>query len=97
VPLSRKAKDGIARTVLSIVLLTSTAARKAGLGQKPFLSHLRHLPMDGLDIGPGCAQEDLMVAVSNETVQETHHQLAPRRRAAVLGPRGGGTTRRRGL
>ena len=36
-----------------------------------------------------------MVAVSSETVQGTHHQLAPRLRAAVLGPRGGGTTRRR--
>jgi len=60
----------------------------------PFLPHLRHLPMDGLDNGPGRAQEDLMVAVSSETVQGTHHQLAPRLRAAVLGPRGGGTTRR---
>ena len=96
-PLSRKAKGGIARTVLSIVLLTSTAARKAGLGQRPLLPHLRHLPMDGLDIGLGRTQEDLMVAVSSETVQGTHHQLAPRLRAAVLGPRGGGTTRRRGL
>jgi len=53
--------------------------------------------MDGLDIGLGRTQEDLMVAVSSETVQGTHHQLAPRLRAAVLGPRGGGTTRRRGL
>src|SRR5580700_9673499 len=51
--------------------------------------------MDGLDIGPGRAQEDLMAAVSSEAVPGAHHQLAQRLRAAVLGPRGGGTTRRR--
>src|SRR5580700_609597 len=51
--------------------------------------------MDGLDIGPGRAQEDLMAAVSSEGTPEAHHQLAERLRAAVLGPRGGGTTRRR--
>jgi glycosyltransferase 2 family protein len=51
--------------------------------------------MDGLDIGPGRAQEDLMAAVSSEAVPGARHQLAQRLRAAVLGPRGGGTTRRR--
>src|SRR5580704_9723406 len=51
--------------------------------------------MDGLDIGPGRAQEDLMAAVSSEAVPGAHHQLAQRLRAAVLGPRGGGTSRRR--
>src|SRR5579872_6806325 len=51
--------------------------------------------MDGLDIGPGRAQEDLMAAVSSEAAPGARHQLAQRLRAAVLGPRGGGTTRRR--
>src|SRR5579864_3660807 len=51
--------------------------------------------MDGLDIGPGRAQEDLMAAVSSEAVPGARHQLAQRLRAAVPGPRGGGTTRRR--
>jgi len=50
--------------------------------------------MDGLDIGPGRAQEDLMAAVSSEAVPGARHQLAQRLRA-VLEPRGGGTTRRR--
>ena len=36
-----------------------------------------------------------MAAVTSEGVPGTHHQLAARLRAAVLGPRGGGTTRRR--
>ena len=45
-------------------------------------------------MGPG-AQEDLMAAVSSEAVPGARHQLAQRLRAAVLGPRGGGTTRRR--
>ena len=36
-----------------------------------------------------------MAAVASEGVQGAHHRLAPRLRAAVLGPRGGGTTRRR--
>jgi uncharacterized protein (TIRG00374 family) len=36
-----------------------------------------------------------MTAVTSEGVPGAHHQLAGRLRAAVLGPRGGGTTRRR--
>jgi uncharacterized protein (TIRG00374 family) len=36
-----------------------------------------------------------MAAVTSEGVPEARHQLAERLRAAVLGPRGGGTTRRR--
>ena len=36
-----------------------------------------------------------MAAVTSEGVPGAHHQLAARLRAAVLGPRGGGTTRRR--
>ena len=36
-----------------------------------------------------------MAAVTSEGVPGTHDQLAARLRAAVLGPRGGGTTRRR--
>lgn len=36
-----------------------------------------------------------MAAVSSEAVPAARHQLAQRLRAAVLGPRGGGTTRRR--
>jgi len=36
-----------------------------------------------------------MAAVTSEGVTGAHHQLTPRLRAAVLGPRGGGTTRRR--
>ena len=36
-----------------------------------------------------------MAAVSSEAVPGARHQLAQRLRAAVLGPRGGGTTRRR--
>jgi glycosyltransferase 2 family protein len=36
-----------------------------------------------------------MTAVASEGVPETHHRLQRRLRAAVLGPRGGGTTRRR--
>ena len=36
-----------------------------------------------------------MAAVTGEGVRGAHHQLAARLRAAVLGPRGGGTTRRR--
>ena len=34
-----------------------------------------------------------MAAVTSEGAPEAHHQLAERLRAAVLGPRGGGTTR----
>jgi hypothetical protein len=51
--------------------------------------------MDGLDMGPGRAQEDLMVAASSEAVPGARYQLTDRLRAAVLGPQGGGTTRRR--
>ncbi|HLK72091.1 MAG TPA: lysylphosphatidylglycerol synthase transmembrane domain-containing protein [Streptosporangiaceae bacterium] len=40
-------------------------------------------------------QEDLMTTVASEGVPETRHQLQRRLRATVLGPRGGGTTRRR--
>ena len=36
-----------------------------------------------------------MAAETSEGVPGGHHQLAERLRAAVLGPRGGGTTRRR--
>jgi uncharacterized protein (TIRG00374 family) len=36
-----------------------------------------------------------MTAVADSDVPQARHQLAPRLRAAVLGPRGGGTTRRR--
>src|SRR5439155_15121430 len=36
-----------------------------------------------------------MATVTGEGVPAAHHQLAERLRAAVLGPRGGGTTRRR--
>src|SRR5215467_9950011 len=36
-----------------------------------------------------------MTAVASEGVPETRHRLQRRLRAAVLGPRGGGTTRRR--
>ena len=36
-----------------------------------------------------------MTAVASEDVPETRHRLQGRLRAAVLGPRGGGTTRRR--
>jgi uncharacterized protein (TIRG00374 family) len=36
-----------------------------------------------------------MTAVASSDVPQARHQLAPRLRAAVLGPRGGGTTRRR--
>jgi hypothetical protein len=36
-----------------------------------------------------------MAAVASEGAAGAHHRLAPRLRAAVLGPRGGGTTRRR--
>ena len=36
-----------------------------------------------------------MAAVTSEGVPGAHHRLAERLRAAVLGPRGGGTTRRR--
>ena len=36
-----------------------------------------------------------MAAVTSEGAPGAHHQLAERLRAAVLGPRGGGTTRRR--
>ena len=35
-----------------------------------------------------------MAAVTSEGVPGAHHQLAERLRAAVLGPRGGGTARR---
>ena len=41
------------------------------------------------------AQEDLGAAVRSEAVPGARHQLAQRLRSAVLGPRGGGTTRRR--
>ncbi len=40
-------------------------------------------------------QEKLMTAVASEGVPRAHHRLEQRLRAAVLGPRGGGTTRRR--
>ena len=36
-----------------------------------------------------------MTAVASEDVPETRHRLQRQLRAAVLGPRGGGTTRRR--
>ena len=36
-----------------------------------------------------------MTAVASEGTPVRHHRLRPRLRAAVLGPRGGGTTRRR--
>jgi len=36
-----------------------------------------------------------MAAATSEGVPAAHHRLAERLRAAVLGPRGGGTTRRR--
>ena len=36
-----------------------------------------------------------MAAVASEETAGAHHQPAERLRAAVLGPRGGGTTRRR--
>jgi hypothetical protein len=36
-----------------------------------------------------------MAATTSEDVPGAHHQLTERLRAAVLGPRGGGTTRRR--
>src|SRR6478609_6329187 len=36
-----------------------------------------------------------MTAVTSEGVPGAHHHLATRLRASVLGPRGGGTTRRR--
>src|SRR6516162_11919641 len=36
-----------------------------------------------------------MTAVASEDVPETRHQLRQRLRSTVLGPRGGGTTRRR--
>jgi uncharacterized protein (TIRG00374 family) len=36
-----------------------------------------------------------MTAVAGQDVPETHHQLRQRLRATVLGPRGGGTSRRR--
>ena len=36
-----------------------------------------------------------MTAVASEDVPETRHRLRRRLRATVLGPRGGGTTRRR--
>ena len=36
-----------------------------------------------------------MTAVASEDVPETRHRLQRRLRATVLGPRGGGTTRRR--
>ena len=36
-----------------------------------------------------------MTAVTSEGVPGAHHQLTGRLRASVLGPRGGGTTRRR--
>src|SRR5438046_2492685 len=36
-----------------------------------------------------------MATATSEGVPAAHHQLAERLRAAVLGPRGGGTTRRR--
>src|SRR6516225_12358222 len=40
-------------------------------------------------------QEERMTAVAGEHIPLTRHRLAQRLRAAVLGPRGGGTTRRR--
>ena len=36
-----------------------------------------------------------MTAVASNDAPQARHQLTPRLRAAVLGPRGGGTTRRR--
>ena len=36
-----------------------------------------------------------MATATSEGVPAAHHRLAERLRAAVLGPRGGGTTRRR--
>ena len=36
-----------------------------------------------------------MARVASKEVAGTQHRVAPRLRAAVLGPRGGGTTRRR--
>jgi hypothetical protein len=51
--------------------------------------------MDGPDTGLGARRRSLMAAVTSEGAPGAHHQLAERLRAAVLGPRGGGTTRRR--
>src|SRR5262249_27804212 len=43
----------------------------------------------------GARRRSLMASVTSEGVPGAPHQLAERLRAAVLGPRGGGTTRRR--
>ena len=51
--------------------------------------------MDAPYIGLGAHKRSLMAAVTSEGAPGAHHQLAERLRAAVLGPRGGGTTRRR--
>jgi hypothetical protein len=51
--------------------------------------------MDGGYIGLGAHRRSLMAAVTSEGAPGAHLQLAERLRAAVLGPRGGGTTRRR--
>jgi uncharacterized protein (TIRG00374 family) len=51
--------------------------------------------VDGLDVGPAVRGRNLMATVASEGVTGAHHRVAERLRAAVLGPRGGGTTRRR--
>src|ERR1700748_1582025 len=50
---------------------------------------------DDLDIGQAARRRSLMATATSEGVPAAHHPLAERLRAAVLGPRGGGTTRRR--
>src|SRR5690242_21745423 len=45
--------------------------------------------------GRAARRRSVMAVVTGEGVPAAHHRLAERLRAAVLGPRGGGTTRRR--
>jgi uncharacterized protein (TIRG00374 family) len=51
--------------------------------------------MDDPDIGRAVCRRSLVAVVAGEGVPAARHQLAARLRGAVLGPRGGGTTRRR--
>src|SRR6516165_4550097 len=53
-----------------------------------------HLPTDSGTSGVP-RRRSLMATATSEGVPTAHHRLAGRLRAAVLGPRGGGTTRRR--
>src|SRR5215472_18361885 len=53
-------------------------------------------PFRGQVTGSGRVRQEGPVArVASKEVAGTEHRAAPRLRAAVLGPRGGGTTRRR--